>query len=432
MSKPDDFDNVDPKMPPPLDLSKWRKLPGILMGVGGVISLGGLIADRIEFGYAWLLAFMFYLSIGLGGLFLVLVHHLFDAGWSVATRRFCEHIATLLFPWMAILFIPIAILAPQLFDWMQVLARHGHDPTIEAKQPLFTYAGFYLVSAACFLVWWVLSGRLKFWSLEQDKTGEARCTHRMRVHACWGIWAFAFSLTFAAIMWMKGLQHQWFSTMYGVYYFAGSVWLTLATVYVITMVLDRQRILNDVLHEHQFYFIGSLLFAFTVFYAYIHFSQYFIIWNANIPEETFWYVIREQGSWFWVGIIIIFGHFFVPFLSLLRIDVKHTFPIMVPLCLWAWAMHFVDLSFNILPVQHEHGFPIQWLWLYLGCMAFMGGLLAMVFLKKLASAPAFPIKDPRLIEAMGLYHPVPTQISGGELDQTDEMRDAPMHPKGGH
>jgi hypothetical protein len=439
MSQPDDFDNEDPKLPPPLDLAKWRNLPGQLMGVGGLVVLIGLIVSWKQpgeyslkaFGYSWLLSFMFFLSLGLGGLFLVLVHHLFDAGWSVATRRFCEHIATLLFPWLAILFVPIALLAPKLFSWMTV-ADPRTDHALAAKLPLFTTAGFYLISAACFGVWWLLSSRLKYWSLRQDETGEALCTHKLRIHACWGIWIFAFTLTFAAIMWMKGLQHQWFSTMYGVYYFAGSVWLTLATVYIITLVLDRQRILTDVLHEHQFYFLGSLMFAFTVFWAYVTFSQYFIIWNANMPEETFWYVIREKGSWFYIGLVIIFGHFFLPFLSLLRIDVKHTFPIMIPICLWAWAMHFVDLSFNILPVYYREGFPFHVVWLPLGCMAFMGGLLAKVFLKKFASAPPFPQKDPRLVEAMGLYHPVPTQISGGELDQTDDMPDATIRPKGSH
>jgi hypothetical protein len=254
----------------------------------------------------------------------------------------------------------------------------------------------------------------------------------MRLHACWGIWGFALSLTLAAIMWVKALQHQWFSTMYGVYYFAGSVWLALATIYVITLVLDRQRILTDVLHEHQYYFIGSLLFAFTVFYAYVTFAQYFIIWNANMPEETFWYVIREKGTWWWIAMVIIFGHFFVPFLSLLRIDVKRKFSIMIPLCAWAWLMHFVDMAFNIWPVIHRDGFPLQWLWLPLGIMALMGGFLADRFLKKFASAPPFPVKDPRLIEAMGLYHPVPTQISGGEVSDVDEMSDALIKPKGGH
>src|SRR2546428_10598925 len=152
----------------------------------------------------------------------------------------------------------------------------------------------------------------------------------MRFYAAIGILLFALTLTMGAVMWMKALEYEWFSTMYGVYYFAGSVWMTLATAYVITMVLDRLGVLSDVLHEHQYYFLGSLLFAFTVFYAYVTFAQYFIIWNGNMPEETFWYVVREKGTWWYVGMVIIFGHFFVPFLALLRIDVKNLFVYMVP------------------------------------------------------------------------------------------------------
>jgi hypothetical protein len=204
------------------------------------------------------------------------------------------------------------------------------DHALRAKYPLFTLPMFYAVAALCFGVWWLLSNRLRHWSLKQDATGDAQCTHRMRFFSGLGIFLFALTLTLAAVMWLKAMQHQWFSTMYGVYYFAGSVWTTLATVYVITALLNRQRVLTHVLRDHQFYFLGSLLFAFTVFYAYIHFSQYFIIWNANLPEETFWYVIREQGGWFWVGMVIIFGHFFLPFLALLRIDVKSVFPYMIP------------------------------------------------------------------------------------------------------
>jgi hypothetical protein len=415
---------------PPLDLSRWRKVPTLLIAGGGVVALIGLFVSwgvegaPSQFAFSWLLAFMFCLSICLGALFLVLVHHLFDAGWSVPIRRFCEHIASMLFPWMAILFIPILLLAKLLYPWMSLDSHADH--ALHAKYPLFTMSGFYISTAACFLVWWVLTRGLRSWSLRQDETGGSLPTHKMRFYSYWGIFAFAFSLTLGAIMWMKGMMHQWFSTMYGVYYFAGSVWMTLALVYIITMVLCRQNVLRHVLHEHQFYFLGSLMFAFTVFYAYIHFAQYFIIWNANIPEETFWYIIREQGSWFGIGLIIIFGHFFVPFLALLRIDVKSMFRYMTVLGAWAWLMHYFDLSFNIHPVKHESGFPWQWIWLDFACLAFMLGVLAKVFLAKFAGSPPYPLKDPRLIEAMGHYHPVPTQISGGELDEIDDdMPDAP-------
>jgi len=375
-----------------------------------------------------LLAFMFFLSLCLGALFLVLVHHLFDAGWSVPIRRFCEHISTLS-RYLLLLFIPIALLAPTLYEWMQE-ANPDLDPALKAKLPLFTKAGFYGVSAFCFVVWIGLSNRLRYWSVTQDKTGGALPTHRMRFYSAIGIFLFAITLTLAAIMWMKALQHEWYSTMYGVYYFAGSVWMTLGTVYIITMILDRRGVITDVLHEHQYYFLGSVLFAFTVFYAYVTFAQYFIIWNGNMPEETFWYVIREKGSWYAIGMVIIFGHFFVPFLALLRIDVKCNFGLMVPICLWAWLMHYVDLSFNIMPVLHKNGFVLHWI--DIGCWAFMAGLMSWAFLREYSKYPPYPLKDPRLIEAMGHYHPVPTQISGGELDQTDDMSTAPRHSHGGN
>ena len=416
---------------PPLDLSKWRNVPTMLMGVGLLLTVIGFFVSHKAFAYAWLLAFMFFLSLCLGALFLVIAHHLFDAGWSVPIRRFSEHLASLLFPWMLLLFIPIALLAKTLYPWMDV-ADPQADPALAAKQPLFTAPMFYVVAAALFAIWWLLSNRLRYWSLVQDTTGAALPTYRMRFYSCIGIFLFALTLTMASIMWMKGLQYQWFSTMYGVYYFAGSVWMTLATAYVITMVLDRLGVISEALHEHQYYFLGSLLFAFTVFYAYIHLSQYFIIWNGNMPEETFWYVVREKGTWWYVGLVIIFGHFFIPFLALLRIDVKNAFSFMLPVCVWAWLMHWVDLSFNIMPVPYPDGFPFAWIWLHFGCWAFMAGFLSWRFLKEYAKHPPYPIKDPRLVEAMGFYHPVPTQISGGELDQADDLRDAPPQFRGGH
>jgi hypothetical protein len=415
---------------PPLDLSKWRKVPMMLMAGGGLLSLIGAIFFTDQFAFSWLQAFMFSLSLCLGALFLVIVHHLFDAGWSVPIRRFCEHIATLSFPVLFVLFIPIFLLRRHLYEWMRE-PNPDLDPALKAKLPLFTTPGFIIASIGCFLIWWFLSRRLRYWSLRQDKTGDALPTYKMRFISAFGIVLYALTLTLGSVMWMKAMQHEWYSTMYGVYYFAGSVWITLATAYVITMVLDCRGVLSDVLHEHQYYFIGSLLFAFTVFYAYVTFAQYFIIWNGNMPDETFWYVVREKGSWWWAGMVIIFGHFFVPFLALLRIDVKNIFKFMVPLAAWTWLMHYVDLSFNIMPVKAKGGYPFLFIWLDVGCWAFMIGVLAWAFLREYAKHPPYPLKDPRLIEAMGYYHPVPTQISGGELDETDDLPDAPRQSPGG-
>jgi hypothetical protein len=380
-----------------------------MIAAGAVLAILGLVLSRKQFAYSWLTAYMFVLSFVLGALFLVLVHHLFDASWSVPIRRICEHIACLSFPWMALFFIPIAIFAkPEIYGWMS--DNPANHPLVEAKLPLFTMAGYYLSAAFCFFVWWFISSRLRHWSLEQDRTGAAGCTEKMRGLSYIGIFLFAATLTLAAIMWMKALQYQWFSTMYGVYYFAGSVWMTIGTVYLITALLKRQGPLKAVTIPDTFYFLGSLLFAFTVFYAYIHFSQYFIIWNANMPEETFWYLWRERGTWFDVGMIIIFGHFFVPFLTLLRIDVKLSLTIMTPVVCWAWLMHFIDMCFNVLPVSNPDNFPFGWIWLPVGCAALMLGVLIKIFVKNLNAHPLYPIRDPRLAESLGVY--VPPAVAG--------------------
>jgi hypothetical protein len=385
----------------PLDLSKWRSLPTRLMLVGGVLSLIGLLVPsyREQFSFSWLVSFMFFLSLCLGGWFMVLVHHLFDASWSVPIRRVTENLACQV-RWMAVLFVPIALFAPRMYPWMELSANHTPDHALHAKGALLNIPTYYLASIFCFAVWWYFTTKLRFWSLEQDRTGSAECTNRMRKLAYFGVFAFAITLTLGVIIWMKSLQHQWFSTMYGVYYFAGSVWLTIATVYVITLVLKRQGPLREVVQETQFYFLGSLLFAFTVFYAYIHFSQYFIIWNANIPEETFWYVLREKGSWWQIGLLIVFGHFFLPFLALLRIDAKMSW-IMIPLGVWAWLMHYIDIQFNIMPILHPDGFVLHWL--DIGSFAFMAGFMAKNFMKDFAAYPAYPQKDPRFAESMGVY-----------------------------
>jgi hypothetical protein len=236
----------------------------------------------------------------------------------------------------------------------------------------------------------------------------------MRRLAAGGVFLFAITLTLAAIDWMKSLQHQWFSTMYGVYYFAGSVWVTVATVYLIGVWLKRAGPLKGLVQARQMHDVGVLLLAFTVFYAYIHFSQYLIIWNANLPEETFWYVLREKGWWWSVGLLLVFGHFLLPFLLLLRIDAKLKLVLMAPLCVWAWVMHYADMSFNVLPpLQQARGrlgsFP--WHWTDLAAFAFIGGVLGYVFLRSLARHPVYPLKDPRLKESLTIHEVPPPAIA---------------------
>jgi hypothetical protein len=131
-----------------------------------------------------------------------------------------------------------------------------------------------------------------------------------------------------------------------------------------------------------------------------------------MPEETFWYVLREKGAWDYVGkYVIIFGHFFVPFLMLLRIDWKLKLTVMLPLAAWAWLMHFVDMEFQIMPALHTETILTWGLLADVACVLFFGGVLARVFLISFNRYPPYPLKDPRMAEALDIYIPQSTEIA---------------------
>ena len=385
---------------------RWQKPAAVVLALGAVGVAAGWMADPRQLGFSYLLAFMFFLSLCLGALFLVIVHHLFDASWSATIRRLSEQMAVLL-PVMGALFIPLIFLGPHIYAWMDPASASEHS--LKAKSAFLNRPFFYIRAALLFAIWTALSWRLRYWSLKQDATGAAEGTYHLRKLAAAGIYIFAITLTVAAIDWVKSLQYQWYSTMYGVYYFAESVWVTLATIYMLTVWLKWSGPMRGVAGRRQFHDIGVLMLTFTVFYAYIHFSQYLIIWNANLPEETFWYAMREKGFWWAASLTLVFGHFLLPFLALLRIDVKVTPGLMLPLCLWIWLMHFVDMSFNILPPLHLTDFP--WRWTDLACMAWIGGSLGYLYLRNLAAHPVYALRDPRLKEALTIHEVPPPAIA---------------------
>lgn len=347
-----------------------------------------------RFAYSYLTAFMFCLSIAMAGLIFVIIHHLFDAGWSVSVLRIAEHLACLTRP-LFLALIPLLLLQGEIWRWLHV--NPATDHALDVKKVLFNRITFNVVLAFVFGLWAWMATTFRKYSLAQDKDGSAIWTRKARVLAAWGIYAFAFSLTLAVIMLMMSLQWQFFSTMYGVYYFAGSLWVTLATIYGLTRWLGTRE-LKPVVFPRQIHDLGVWFFAFTVFYAYIGFSQYFLIWNAAIPEETFWYVDRERGSWWAVGLTLLFGHFFLPFLVLLRIDTKMSLAVMAPMVLWAWIMHYLDMTFNIMPVLYPKGLTIT----FFDPLCWFGlvAVLAWCFWQDYLKFPKWPLKHPRLKEAV--------------------------------
>jgi len=383
--------------------SLWDRLPLVGLAVGGgalagaaVLGLGGDGEARIQFFWSYLVAFLFWLSIGLGGLFFVIVQFATRAGWSVVVRRLAECLMAGL-PLFVLLFLPIAAGLHDLFHWTHAEAVAG-DVFLQRKAGYLNEPFFYARAGLYFVVWAALGLWYYRLSVRQDGDGDPAHTKRMQWWSGPAIVLFALSLTFAAFDWIMSLDPHWYSTMYGVYYFAGAIVAAFATLGLLAVALRRAGVLRDVVTVEHFHDLGKLMFAFTVFWAYIAFSQYFLIWYANIPEETVWYAHRWEGSWRDVTILLGVGHFALPFFFLLPRGVKRRTPTLVAAAVWLLLMHLVDLHWQVMPSLHPHGVHVT----LADALTFVGvgGLYTGVVGLLLRRRAAVPLRDPRLAESL--------------------------------
>ncbi len=389
------------QVPPPefFDRAKAGVTMLVLGGAGLLALLAcvvGYFVNPAQLAFSWLFAFTFFFTICCGSLFWVLLHHATDAAWSVVVRRQVENIAGL-FPWLALFFVPIALLAaPYLYSWMAIDPASDH--LLHEKAFYLKPGLFYLRALGYFGFLILVSRAFRRHSVRQDATGDVKHTFAMRKWAFGGLPLFAVSLTFAAVDWLMALDYTWFSTMWGVYIFAGSALSSMAVlILLITWLRGRGYLANVVSQEH-YLIMGKLLFAFCVFWAYIGFSQYMLIWYANIPEETSYFLRRNTESWNMLNIILVIGHFFIPFLFLLRRRVKQTAGVVCIVAIWILVMHLLDIYIIVMPVLHPGGFtphPLDAL-----ALAAIGGLLGFFFLSSLGKNSLFAARDPRLIESL--------------------------------
>jgi len=329
-------------------------IPLMAVGVLGLVGsalIGWFGDDPGEFWRSYLTAFLFVLSISLGGLFFTILHYLTRAGWSVALRRLSEGIAANL-TWLWVLFLPIAVLmlvgkGDLLFEWVNAPAD---DHLMQHKAP-FLNVPFWLVRAAIYFAAWAFLSRFFFRSsTAQDDSRDVSLTHRMQRWAPVAMIIFALSQSFAGVDWIKSLDPDWFSTMFGVYFFAAGT-AGFFSFLCITMwfVQKSGAVKNEITIEH-YQDAGKLLFAFgVVFWAYIAFSQYMLIWYANIPEETTWYLIRQVGGWGPVSIALLVGHFILPFVLLVSKHPKRIKWALALIALWMLVFHYVDMYWLVQP-----------------------------------------------------------------------------------
>jgi hypothetical protein len=210
---------------------------------------------------------------------------------------------------------------------------------------------------------------------------------------------FAFTVTFFAFDYLMSLTPHWYSTIFGVYFFAGCVLGFFALVTVIAFLVQRAGALRRTITTEHYHDMGKLVFAFTVFWAYIGFSQYMLMWYANLPEETSWYAARQAGSWTAMSLMLLFGHFLVPFLALMSRSVKRRKPLMVAGAAWMLVMQWVDVYWMVMPGKSAGTVPLSPMDLavFLG----VGGLFFAAAVRRLSAHALLPVKDPRLSESLG-------------------------------
>ncbi len=341
---------------------------------------------------SYLASLLYWLTISLGAFFFVMLHHLTNSTWSVVLRRLAEKTAALI-PVLAVLFLPVLAGMRLIYPWSND-SLTAADELIRHKSP-YLNAPFFVARAVFYFAAWIVVSRLLLrLSILQDSGDDPEITRKFRAVSAPGIPLFAVTITFAAFDWVMSLDPHWYSTIFGVYLFSGSLLAGLSFLTFMVIYFQGKGVLDKAVTVEHFNDLGRLLFAFTVFWAYIAFSQFFLIWYANIPEETIWFSHRWHGSWKYFSLIIVFGHFVLPFLALISNPAKRSRTVLGIVAVWLLFVHWVDIYWLIMPNFAEHGGRVT---LFDFCSWIgIGGTIIWRLLQSLKAAPLVPVGDARL------------------------------------
>ncbi|MCK5573911.1 MAG: hypothetical protein KAJ12_14170 [Bacteroidetes bacterium] len=368
----------------------------IAAAAGVIISAVGVLVAPER---AWpniLLASYYVLSLGLAAVFFIALQYVSNAGWSVAIRRIPEAMTQVL-PLGAVLMLATLLGTHTLYEW-------SHESAVEADHLLQSKAGwldvpFFVIRTVAYLaVWLALAAIIVRLSRRQDADSDVRHTHRNRKWSAAFIVIFSVTFTLASMDWIMSLEPHWYSTIFGVYNFSGLLLNGLAVITVLVILLRRWGPLRNVVNESHLHDLGKLVFAFSTFWMYIWFSQYLLIWYANIPEEVVYFVQREEGAWLTLtGVNVVFN-WVIPFVVLLPRWTKRNEGMLLKVCVIVMIGHWIDLFWMILPPFMKGG-PEFGLWEF-GPIA---GTLALFFLvgfRSFTRAAPIPVKDPLLVESL--------------------------------
>ena len=375
---------------------------GLIAGaIGLVLAVLGVLTQGLDrFFEAYLVAYTFWMGVILGSMALLMVQHLSGGVWGIVLRRPFEAAVRTL-PFMTFLFLPIYFGMHSLYEWThEGIAER--DPIIAAKALYLNTPFFVLRQVIYFAIWNLLGFLLTKWSQEHDRTGDPALLGKLSALSGAGLVIYFLTVTFAMVDWTMSVNPHWFSTIWGMLYIGGQGLSAFAFGIVVLVMLARVAPLNRVLTSHHFHDLGKFLFAFLMLWAYLQFSQFLIIWSANIPEEIPHYLNRWENSWKYLSIFIVVGHFMVPYALLLSRDLKRNYGKLQIIAAWILFARIADYWWHVAPELHKEGLTMGLL--DVGLPLALGGIFISLFVAQLGGRPLLPVNDPQLDKA--LHHHV--------------------------
>ena len=350
----------------------------------------GYIVDAREAAFNNALSFLYLTSIGIGALFFIALEYITGAVWSVPIRRVHEFLAQLI-PFAALLAVPLLFNLDDLFVWARkdIMAS---DAMLRLKEPYLNQTFFIARFIGIFIVWKIFIRLLTRNSMRQDATADPRLTKINTILSAFFMPVFAVTLTILAVDWGMSLEPHWYSTIYGIYFFAGTAIAALAASTLCIVALYERGYFPKLRRDH-FYNFGALLFTFVNFWAYIAFSQFMLVWYANLPEETSWFLARWHGGWEYVSIALIIVQFVVPYFVLLPQEAKMNIRTLRRMAIWLLLAHALDLYWLIMPTFSASP-PLGWMEI---CFpAGIAGIVIVVLGWQIQNRSLMPIGDPKL------------------------------------
>jgi hypothetical protein len=339
--------------------SKGRNALALAALISIVACIAGYVQDPDRFFRSYLIAFTFTCTLGLAAFFFVMVQFLSGSAWSVTMRRIMENIMITL-PVGALLFVPLAFGLNHIYPWTNPeLARVSAG--VRAKGDFLTEKFFIVRTYGYFLLWSIWIFAIYRQSTKQD---DKRSMRQMQIASRWsgsGLFLLVAVGTLAAYDWLMSVEPTWYSTIFGLYYLADGAVLFFAVMILICLAFRQAGVLTKEINIEHYHDLGKWLFAMTCFYTYMAFSQYLLIWYANIPDETQFFRHRMPGAWLYISLSLPFIRFFIPFFALISRPAKRNLTVLGVMSVWSLVVVYLDLYWVVMPVYYPQGPQLHWL-----------------------------------------------------------------------